>query len=58
MTIQELIRLLETYPADMRVVGNAYKEAYDDLSTEQVSVVRFMLNTGTESWVDTEVRTT
>ena len=50
MTVKELIRLLETYPADMRVVVNGYEEGYDDLSLEQVSVVRVLLNTGTEAW--------
>lgn len=50
MTIGELIRLLETYPLDMRVVVDGYEEGYDDLSPEQISVVRILLNTGTEAW--------
>lgn len=50
MTIGELVRLLETYPLDMRVVVDGYEEGYDDLSPEQISVVRILLNTGTEAW--------
>ena len=50
MTIGELIRLLETYPLDMRVVVDGYEEGYDDLSPEQISVVRILLNAGTEAW--------
>lgn len=50
MTVKELIRLLQECPSDMRVVVNGYEEGYDDLSPEQVSVVRVLLNTGTESW--------
>ena len=50
MTIGELVRLLETYPLDMRVVVDGYEEGYDDLSPEQVSVVKVELNTGTQAW--------
>ncbi len=51
MTVQELTRLLATYPPGLRVVVSGYEEGYDDLSPEQISVVKICLNTGTESWV-------
>lgn len=50
MTIEELIRLLESYPPDMRVVVSSYEEGYDDLSPEQVSVVKIELDAGTHEW--------
>ena len=50
MTIGELIQILESYPLDMRVVVNGYEEGYDDLSPEQVFVVKIELNTGTQVW--------
>ena len=50
MTIGELIRILENHPSGMRVVVNGYEEGYDDLSPEQIAVVRLLLNTGTQQW--------
>ena len=50
MTIGELIQLLERHPRDIRVVVNGYEEGYDDLSPEQISVVRFLLDTGVHAW--------
>ena len=50
MTICELIKILENHPSDMRVVVNGYEEGYDDLSPEQVTVVKIELNTGTLAW--------
>ena len=50
MMIEELVRLLETYPPGLRVVVNGYEEGYDDLSPEQVCVVSIRLNAGVESW--------
>ena len=50
MTIGELIRLLKTYPSDMRVVEDGYEERYSDLSPEQTSVVRALPNTGVHTW--------
>ena len=46
MTIEELVRLLATYPPDMRVVVNGYEDGYDDLSPEQLRRVKITLNTG------------
>ena len=42
MTVSEMMDLLASYPADLRVD----EEGYDDLSPEQISVVRIALNTG------------
>ena len=50
MTIGELIQILENYPSDMCVVVSGYEEGYDDLSPEQISVVKIELNTGTQAW--------
>ena len=46
MTVGQLIRQLQRYPQDMRVVVDGYEDGYDDLSPEQVSAVRIALNTG------------
>ena len=50
MTIQELIRILRAYPADMRVVVNGYEEGFDDVSPERIAVVKVQLNRGTKDW--------
>ena len=50
MTVPELIRLLASHPADMRVVVNGYESGYDDLSPEQISVAHIRLNTGKQDW--------
>ena len=50
MTVNELLQLLKGYPPDLRVVVNGYEEGYDDLSPEQLSVVRVDLNTGKRRW--------
>ena len=50
MTVSEMIDVLKGYPGDMRVVVNGYEEGYDDLSPEQISVVRIALNTGVNDW--------
>ena len=50
MTIGELVQLLERHPPDMRVVVNGYEEGYDDLSPEQISVVKILLDTGVHAW--------
>ena len=50
MTVEELIRLLETCPPGLRVVVNGYEEGYDDLSPEQVSVVSILPDVGKEWW--------
>ena len=50
MTVDELARLLATYPPDLRVVVNGYEDGYDDLSPEQLSLVELALNTGRHQW--------
>ena len=50
MTVSELIQLLNGYQPDLRVVVNGYEEGYDDLSPDQVSVVRIALDTGKHRW--------
>ena len=50
MTIQDLIRILRTYPTDMCVVVNGYEEGYDDLSPKQISTAKITLNTGRHRW--------
>ncbi len=53
MTVDELVRLLATYPPGMRVVVDGYEDGYDDLSPEQLRVVKLSLNTGTHEYVGT-----
>ncbi len=50
MTVQDLIHILRTYPADMRVVVNGYEEGFDDLSPERIAVVKVKLNRGVKEW--------
>ena len=42
--------MLRDYPLDLRVVVNGYEDGYDDLSAEQLAVVRVALNTGQNRW--------
>ena len=51
MTVSELIVVLQTHPGDLRVVVNGYEEGFDDLSPDQISLVRIALNTGVDDWV-------
>ena len=48
MTLRELIRLLASHPADLRVVVNGYESAYDDVSPERVSGAYLLQNTGSK----------
>ena len=50
MTISELMRILENCPSQMRVVVNGYEDGWDDLSPEQISVMKIQLNTGVHRW--------
>ena len=50
MTVQDLIHILRTYPADMRVVVNGYEEGFDDVSPEGIAVVNVQLDRGTKDW--------
>ena len=50
MTIEELIRILETYPPDLRVVVNGYEEGYDDLEGHLISVKEMRLDASAKWW--------
>ena len=50
MTVSQLIEVLRTHPGDLRVVVNGYEEGFDDLSPDQISLVRIALNTGVDDW--------
>ena len=50
MTVYELIQLLRKHPADLRVVVDGYEDGYDDLSPEQLAVVKIALSTGKHRW--------
>ena len=50
MTINELIRVLQTYPPDLRVVVNGYEEGYDDLEQHLISVKEIRLDAGKSWW--------
>ena len=50
MTVHDLIHVLRTFPADMRVVVNGYEEACDDVSPEGIAVVTVRLNRGKKDW--------
>ncbi len=50
MAVNELVGLLQEYPAGLRVVVNGYEEGYDDLSPQQLSVTKISLNTGKHVW--------
>ncbi len=49
MTIEELIRILQTYPQNLRVVVNGYEDGYDDLEADLLSVQEIRLDAG-EAW--------
>ncbi len=50
MTVAELMSILQNHAADLRVVVNGYEDGYDDLSPEQLRVVKISLNTGKHPW--------
>ena len=50
MTVGQLIEVLRTHLGDLRVVVNGYEEGFDDLSPDQISLVRIALNTGVDDW--------
>ena len=45
VTVDEVMQLLAKHPPDLRVVVNGYENSYNDLSPEQLSVVRIALYT-------------
>ena len=50
MTVYELIHLLRKHPPDLRVVVDGYEDGYDDLSPEQIAVMKIALNMGEHRW--------
>ncbi len=50
MTVGELIDVLRTYPANLRVVVNGYELGYDDLTPDCISVSPIALDTGKDHW--------
>lgn len=50
MTVAELIRLLQRHPPNLRVVVDGYEDGYDDLSPEQLTVIKIALSTGKHRW--------
>ena len=50
MKIADLIRILQTYPQDLRVVVDGYEDGYDDLVEELIRVREIRLNIGENWW--------
>ena len=50
MTIEELMRILQTYPQNLRVVVDGYEEGYDDLDAGLISVQEIRLDAGEVWW--------
>ena len=50
MTVAELIRILQNYPHDARVVVNGYEEGYDDLEPDRIDMRKLRLNAGKKWW--------
>ena len=50
VTAYELIQLLRRHPPGLRVVVDGYEDGYDDLSPEQISLVKIALNIGKHRW--------
>lgn len=50
MTVKELVKLLEKYPDDLRVVVNGYEDGYDDISPERILTRKIRLDGGVHDW--------
>ncbi|WP_446831662.1 hypothetical protein [Candidatus Foliamicus sp.] len=50
MTTAQLIEILKTYPADLRVVVNGYEQGYDDIRADSLAVIPIALDTGEHEW--------
>ncbi len=48
--VGELIKLLQEYPAGLRVVVNGYENGYDDLTPGRISITKISLDTGKHEW--------
>ena len=50
MTVKELMKFLEKYPDDLRVVVNGYEDGYDDILPERISTTKIELDVGKHDW--------
>lgn len=50
MKIADLIRILQTYPQDLRVVVDGYEDGYDDLNEDLMRVHEIRLDIGKHWW--------
>ena len=50
MKIADLIRILQTYPQDLRVVVDGYEDGYDDLDEALMRVREIRLGVGRNWW--------
>ena len=50
MKIADLIRILQTYPQDLRVVVDGYEDGYDDLDEDLMRVREIRLDIGQHWW--------
>ena len=49
MTVDQLAKILQNYPPDLRVVVDGYEEGFDDLETDLIVVREIRLDAG-EAW--------
>ena len=50
MKIADLIRILQTYPQDLRVVVDGYEDGYDDLDEDLMRFREIRLGIGKHWW--------
>lgn len=50
MKVSDLIKLLQEYPPDLRVVVDGHESGYDDLTPRQITIEEIGLNTGRDDW--------
>ena len=50
MKTADLIRILQTYPQDLRVVVDGYEDGYDDLDEDLIRVREIRLDVGKNWW--------
>ena len=50
MTVKELMKFLEKFPDDLRIVVNGYENGYDDISPNRIFTRKIQLDAGTPDW--------
>ena len=50
MTVKELMKFLEKYPDDLRVVVNGSEDGYDDILPERILTRKIQLDAGKHDW--------